>query len=175
MKLSVKSDYVINGKPCSRAGSYHEAPVERVKEVFDYDPWTGMLCRRGAGPVGSKVGRGYLRAYLDGKPFKVHRLAYVIMTGRWPVGVLDHKNGTRSDNRWDNLEEVTQTVNLLRAHHRGVSQYGKHGKWQARLHRKHLGVFDTEEEAIAAYQQAKEIALAEAVAQMHEIQNCPVH
>lgn len=33
------------------------------------------------------------------------------MTGRWPVGVVDHINGFRSDNRWSNLRDTTDRVN----------------------------------------------------------------
>jgi hypothetical protein len=84
-----------------------------------------------------------------------------------PSGMdTDHINGDRLDNRRQNLRIATRSQNMAntKAHadnikglgHKGVSKAGK--KWRARiLHNgtnKHLGVFNTAEQAAEAYKQA---------------------
>ena len=83
------------------------------------------------------------------------------MLGRWPADQVDHINLIRSDNRWCNLREATQSENArnTRARHnntsgvKGVNKY--RDKWHAKIsfngRRIHLGYFDTPEEAHAVY------------------------
>ena len=82
--------------------------------------------------------------------------------------VIDHINGIRNDNRLCNLRQVTQTVNCQNRHDERASEYPgvfynkKTKKWvcvMSKGHKdtysqKHIGTFDTEEEAYHAYVQA---------------------
>ena len=81
----------------------------RLKERLHYDPDTGIFTwlkmSRQPKRLGSVAGGrcdGYIQIYLDGLIYRAHRLAWLYMTGEWPVGYLDHKNGVRDDNRWCN-------------------------------------------------------------------------
>lgn len=143
----------------------------RLKHVLDYDRNTGIFTwirhhrhPRLVGTVaGSKDAYGYAVIYVDGTPYKAHRLAFLYVNGRWPAGRLDHKNLEKSDNRIDNLREATAAQNGChkppsRANssaYKGVD-YVKNGKkWRARIafegvsHA--LGYYLTPEEAAWAY------------------------
>lgn len=94
-------------------------PVERLRELFDYDPETGhLLNRRRAGddrfsrgfnsryagkPAGGKHQFGFLCVRVgDGRTCYAHRVIWKMMTGNEP-GWIDHINADRADNRWCNL------------------------------------------------------------------------
>lgn len=88
------------------------------------------------------------------------------MTGRWPVGDIDHRDSNKLNNAFCNLREVTEHENLQnqrRAHRNnksgllGVSHQAQ--GYVARIYangRKHyLGTFKTGEAAHSAYLDAK--------------------
>ena len=151
--------------------------VERVREVFSYDPATGELrWRRRPHPAAWKVivgeiagwmgSEGYREVQLDGASYKVHRLIWLYTTGIWPTHALDHRNGIRDDNRFENLRQATRTQNGQNQNH--PHRHGSSGflgvnrcndGWQARItvegKRRHLGTFHTPEEAHAVYVEAK--------------------
>ena len=92
-------------------------------------------------------------AFLD---FKPNKFEYVI----------DHKNGVRTDNRLENLQIVTQRINILKDRKRNISNFAgvkknkKLNKWtaQMKINKKfiHLGVFENEEDAGKIYEKAIE-------------------
>lgn len=90
----------------------------RLKELLRYDPDTGnftwLVRVGGIVTVGNRAGtaqKGYIRIGLASKGYQAHRLAYLYMTGAWPNAQIDHVNGVRSDNRWQNLREATHSEN----------------------------------------------------------------
>lgn len=91
-----------------------------ISNVLDYDPETGLFTskvssspRRQKGSiVGGLSDQGYVLISVNKCLVRAHRLAWVWMTGRWPVGDIDHINGNRSDNRFCNLREATRSQNL---------------------------------------------------------------
>jgi hypothetical protein len=151
--------------------------VERLKELLDYDPETGTFTRRisvsqntKAGDVaGSINGEGYAQISIDYRRYKMHRLAWLFMTGTHPVQEVDHINGNRADNRWSNLREVTREQNLQNQRKAesdsstgflGVKPCpGRPGFFLAQINfehkRKHLGTFRSAEDAHQAYLTAK--------------------
>lgn len=147
---------------------------ELASRCLSYDPGTGVFTRL-VGPHKSLIGkptglltvRGYVWVWLGGKRYAAHRLAWRLTTGEWPAQHLDHINGDKTDNRMCNLREATQAQNLqnIRSARPGnpTGLLGvcrrPNGKFSAGItvdHRHHkLGVFETAEEAHAAYVKAK--------------------
>lgn len=152
--------------------------VERLRELLDYNPLTGVftwLVSRGrnakAGHLaGSVRPDGYIRIMIDRRKYFAHRLAWLYVYGVWPADEIDHVNGDPSDNRIVHLREATRPKNLHNvvapnsdnntSGHRGVSWDKSRGKWQACIqvdgHTKHLGRFTDLGEASAAYFAAKD-------------------
>ena len=98
-----------------------------------------------------------------------HRIAWLIVKGRWPKESLDHRLGTDAGDVFDNLREATQSQNLQnrgkpsnnKSGYLGVSWSKVMSKWHARIvadrESFHLGYFDDRLEAAAAYLAAKKI------------------
>lgn len=146
---------------------------ERLQELLSYDPATGVFAwLKPTSPrvsVGSRAGvvatNGRRYIALDGEKFMAHRLAWFYLHGEWPEGDVKQKNEDFDDCRADNLEDVSRSVasrsraldNRNKSGFRGVSQT-RSGRWTAFITREYkqfsLGVFDTAEEASAAYEQA---------------------
>lgn len=94
---------------------------ERVRELFLYDPETGLFTRRVTTSSRAKAGmvignkanhiKGYVQISVDGVPVLAHRLAMLYMTGSMPNEETDHINGNRTDNRWSNLRAVSTAIN----------------------------------------------------------------
>lgn len=136
--------------------------AERLRELLDYDPETGIFTwrktlsnRAVAGKVaGSPNGKGYIRITLDRRRYVAHRLAHLWMTGAFPVYDLDHENTIRSDNKWKNLRHATRAQNIANAKTfctsrsgvKGVFWSGRDQNWRATIcingRNKHLGSFD---------------------------------
>jgi hypothetical protein len=150
------------------------ASIERLREVLDYNPGTGDLVWKVATSPAVSVGRvagsvrlnGYLQVRIDKKIYLCHRVAMAMANGEWPQGEVDHINGDKRDNRLGNLRVVDRRTNAENKRrplshnicgHLGVSP--KNGRYSASIRSKGrftwLGMFDTPEEASAAYVAAK--------------------
>jgi hypothetical protein len=88
---------------------------ERLKEVLYYHPESGDFVRLvalcGRALVGQQVGTpdaaGYLTSKIDGKTYKLHRLAFLYVLGRWPDPECDHRDMVKNNNEWSNLREAS--------------------------------------------------------------------
>jgi hypothetical protein len=147
--------------------------AQLVKELFDYDPETGILrwrisisCHKRGSVAGSRKSNGrYLEVRYKGGWFLAHRLIFLWMTGRWPEPETDHLDLDGVNNRWCNLRESTKSQNAAnraafrtnRTGLKGVVNVVRDGKakFEARIRidgkQKHLGRFETAQEAHAAY------------------------
>jgi hypothetical protein len=107
--------------------------------------------------VGSIVGAhdrmAYLKATVLGVTYQCHRLAWFYVHGKWPIGVIDHIDLNKSNNRIKNLRDTSKSGN---EHNRGVRKDNKSGykgvfwssrerKWKAAIKANgkkiHLGTF----------------------------------
>ncbi len=102
-----------------------------LHEFFDYFPETGKVITKSRAAKYFKLARlhkafntkyageeagfidpdGYRIIMLFGRNYPAHRIAYALMTGKWPDHQIDHENHVRSDNRWDNIKPVTHQEN----------------------------------------------------------------
>ena len=153
--------------------------IELAKESMSYDEHTGVfvwlerplhhfrnkhVCygwnRKHAGKaLKAKEVQGYAITRLDGKPYKLHRIAWSWFNGPIPEGMqIDHINGVRDDNRITNLRLVTKGQNAMNRRSQnnsksgfsGVMWYPRYSKWVARIRNTHIGYFATKEEAMEA-------------------------
>lgn len=137
---------------------------ERAETWFPSASYANRWNNRYAGkPAGCLAPDGYVLVRIFGNRYQSHRLIWLMETGDWPIGEIDHINGIRSDNRMANLRDVSRSQN-----HRnqklsvkntsgfmGVSLCKNSGKWRAytRSHgrARHIGYYSTAAEAHAAF------------------------
>lgn len=156
---------------------------ERLQELFAYEPETGVVTakvaksHRGGYEVGDAVGYhdafGYLKVTIDHRLYALHRVIWKLVTGEEPPAYLDHANRKKDDNRWANLRAADavlnnankgpSSTNFIGAKGVHVDRYS--GRWHAAItvrgEHSELGVFDTREAAIEAYNSAAEAAFGE--------------
>ena len=143
--------------------------VEFVLERFVYNfksetvHWKSIYSEDGCGAVikGYNHGTGYKVQRICGKHRRMHHVVWILTTGKRPELMIDHIDGDRSNNSHHNLREVDRSTNIHNSTAKGYSWNKARGKWHAEImiNRKtiHLGYFDTEESARAAYEAAKKL------------------
>lgn len=142
-------------------------------ELFNYID--GNLIRRKQTSSRSLVGQvagtkntdGYIRVQINGKFYAAHKLIYLMWHGVYP-DCIDHINGNRSDNRIENLREVTRSQNQWNRKTgknntsgiKGVVFDTNRNKWTASLYidgkQKTLGRFDDIKLAELVVQKARD-------------------
>jgi HNH endonuclease len=157
-------------------------PIPFLRECFIYDPVTGVLrwrarpeshfpsaaihkmwnAQHAGKETGCQTSRGALIVGLKyegiAHQFFVHRIALAMLNDRWPPYEVDHRHHDPANNRFAELREATPSQNQQnRKGVRGTHQISN-GRWRSVIYapkKIHLGYFDTEAEAHAAYLEAK--------------------
>ena len=149
-----------------------KALLAEMKQYLSYDPETGDFTwikrKRNSVKLGIAgcLSYGYIHIKFNFKIYSAHRLAWLFAYGKWPNNQVDHIDGNKSNNKINNLRDVTLQENSfnikkVRASSGYIGVYKrKHDSWQARItlneKKISLGTFDTPELASEAYQAAKE-------------------
>lgn len=157
-----------------------EANLERaaLTRALNYDPLTGVFLW--ANPTSNRVAVGEVAGQLDthghrlisvnGVRYGAHRLAWFYVHGVWPSDEIDHINLIKDDNRIENLREATRAGNCRNVSRKKNNKSGFKGvmrhsqakhRFQAQItvngRPKYLGLFDTAEQAHAAYVRASNL------------------
>jgi hypothetical protein len=132
---------------------------------YTYCPVSGELIGVLGNVIRTKCGKGYTKCsvFYEGKHYNItaHRLAWYLHYGHLPINQIDHIDGVRSNNKIDNLRDVTCQQNQW---NKKTAKGYSWSKWMNKF-RAHIGIngklkiigyFNTEQEARAAYLKAKE-------------------
>lgn len=158
--------------------------ADLVRAKFDYNQETGIFLireipgdkwfnwRHGGKIAGTSIKKptDYVRLCILGKCFYAHIIAWLYVTGEFPKDEIDHINGIRSDNRFENLREASHSENGKNrglsknntSGYKGVSFHRRSGKWKVKVGFNGKGycpgVYTTKEEAAQVYEKtAKEL------------------
>lgn len=134
-----------------------------IDKGFTYDEITGKIFSRFNREV-IKKSDGYITIGIDLDKkhinLKGHQFAYYIKYNKI-VNCIDHIDGDRTNNKIDNLREVTKQENSFNTKAKGYTFNKRNNKYQAQIavnyKRIYIGLFNTEEEAKQAYLDAKQI------------------
>lgn len=119
--------------------------AEQARAVISYDADTGLFTRinspKQVVTAGWRDYKGYLKVEVLGKRVFCHRLAWLLTHGHWPDGEVDHVNGSKDDNRMQNLRVCTHQQNNHNQRARitnssgvkNVSWHRKAGKWHVQV------------------------------------------
>ena len=155
-------------------------PIEYLRERLRYEPDTGRLFwldyedmskswrTRWAGKDAFTTvnSEGYHIGTIDRVPLRAHRVIWALANSEWPTNQIDHINNIKTDNRITNLRVVTNQENNRNMPMRcnntsgvtGVNWHKPLHKWRAQIkidgRTKHLGYFETLEEAAEARKEA---------------------
>lgn len=127
-------------------------------DKYSYNPFTGALHRKDTDRElkGNHSTRSH-QLSIHGKarhPYAV--VVWAFMTGTWPNDVIDHIDRDPYNHSWWNLRELTHRENVLNNRRARTGAYPTpYGKWYSRIlvngRSKYLGVFQSKEQAQAAY------------------------
>lgn len=142
----------------------------RLRDLFNYDPSTGIVTWRISTSSRVKVGSvagtpsgNRLIVSCDRASYKLHRVIWKWMTGHEPPAQIDHEDVNGHNNIWTNLRAATNSLNSANRRAQSNSSSGMKGAyfhpssglWQSRIQKDGidypLGYFKTKELAHAAY------------------------
>lgn len=146
-----------------------EELIEELRATFEYHEDGYLIRKRTGKPCGTRANtsNGYASVWVGGKTLLAHRIIYAIVRGEIPEGQIDHLNGDRSDNRIENLRDVSGLENMHNSKmpktntsgFTGVHWETQRKKWMAQIRvdkrQKFLGYFDDFEDAVEARKMAK--------------------
>lgn len=159
---------------------------ERLRELLDYDPESGVFTWKTRGnPNFDKPNAGrragslpakakYREMYVDNRSYLEHRIVWRYVTGEDPgADQIDHRDTKTDNNRFANLRRATHATNQQNTRKRstasnpykGANWNATKGRWQSYIKvdgkSRFLGLFDSPEDAHAAYVRAAKIHFGE--------------
>jgi hypothetical protein len=121
---------------------------------ISYNPKTGVISRNGK-PVMGSDSQEYRKIKINRRWYRQHRVAWFLAYGFWPK-YIDHINKDKKDNRLHNLRACTASMNKLNVGLqsnnttgvKGVTFDSNSGKWRVQYRNKHIGLFNSFNEAV---------------------------
>ena len=150
--------------------TWRSRPLEMFKSLKAAKTWNARYAGEDAGTIsGHKSGKytQYINITVRPNRYKAHRIIWLMQTGEWPRGHIDHIDGNGLNNKWSNLRDTTISQNSMNQKVRsdstsgikGVSYDKSRDVWYAYIDvdgkRKHLGRHETLEEAAAVRKMAE--------------------
>ena len=147
---------------------WKERPSKYFKNEVDARKWNAQRSGKEAFTTKSKDYRskhgriGAIEARIFGKKYLAHRIIWLYYYGCWPKHQVDHINHDPTDNRIINLRDVTASENQRnrtlqknnKVGHNGIYYDNERKQYRAQIYNgkycKHIGRYDTLEEAIKA-------------------------
>jgi len=140
---------------------------EELRLLFDYEDGKMIHLTSGkAHKAGQEAGTintdGYRKMRIAGQGYAAHRIVWKWHYGTEPPKYIDHINSDKLDNRIENLQACSARQNMVKELSPtrlplGVSQE-RSGRYTARYsingERRHIGTYDTPEQARRAYLEA---------------------
>jgi hypothetical protein len=133
-----------------------------IEKGYTYNPETGIVYTPKNKKVSAKHTQGYIVMCIwNGTRIQLlaHQFAWYCVYGEI-VEQIDHINMDKTDNRIVNLRKVTDQENKTNNNKKGYYYNELNKNWRSRITNKgktiEIGSFKTEEEARAAYIQAKQ-------------------
>ena len=163
MKIDVEDlRKVISYFPCSGRFFWKVRSIDYFKTEKDMNTWNTRFS--GKETMLQIHNNGYMCGRVFGKNVYAHRAAFAIIKGFWP-NEIDHINGNKTDNRIENLRDVSHSQNHMNMPVRRGSISGQPGvskcknRWYVRIMTpdgdKKIGIFDDLVDAIKARKDAE--------------------
>ena len=144
---------------------------EYLKEILEYEPKTGVfkwrVSRRRAkkGDIAGSISYHNRRVIsIKSLSYTASRLAFLYMTGAFPMYALKHLNNKNDDDRWENIQENTPTVvgksqnKNKDSKYPGVYWRARKSHWEVQFYtngrQNVLGYFDKFEDAVECKRKA---------------------
>lgn len=89
-----------------------EEVIQYLRRHFTYCPDGTFIRDDVRNSFGHLDKDGYLIIKIKKKAYKAHRLVYAYFNGKFPAHEIDHINRIRTDNRIENLRDVTRAENV---------------------------------------------------------------
>ena len=147
---------------------------QEVRTVFAYTPENGLLlwnidtCKTKTGDVAGGLSNGYIQVKYKQRKYMVHRIIWCYVHGDWPKQMIDHIDGDRSNNRIENLRDVSNAKNQYNRHrlnknnstgHMGIIYRKRGDAYIVQITvlgaKKYIGYYKTLFDAIVARQSAE--------------------
>lgn len=124
-----------------------------------------VICKKGsvAGCEPKTAKTKHKRVHIKGKQYNYHHIVWLMHYGHLPIYEIDHIDGDPTNNKINNLKDVTHRKNQMNQKRnannssglRGVTYDKSRGKWRAQINingvTKNLGRFDDKYDAFNAY------------------------
>ena len=148
-----------------------QVTITGLRQRLIYEPdtgrlrWVGLRNRAKGSVAGTIHQDGGVRVMIRRRNYHAHVLAWALHYGEWPETQVYHRGSDRTDNRICNLTLAPPSVlpSWGESGIRGVTFDGARFRARLKVRGKtyHLGLFDTAEEAHAAYMKARHCAIEE--------------